>query len=411
MNLNAREFKKAVLDVCKAIPCHKQEYLNLYIKRGHSDMIIYISQPLDKDKRRYFYAEYPCFDVRAIIHNVENPERLSCYFPDPHVIEGFLKIQKYSRNEKISIQIRMSGLLFSMAGLSENIFFTSYQIGTLELLRLKLKRSLKIHVENFSYYFKETKHILCRPASYKNELAYFLLEVDTEDNIMVATTRGNCIAARGDIKEPKYEFFLPKAEMLRAVAILGDDVTIRINQNSDYIQMASGNLLVAMPLLRPPFNYKAANSTYLKSFGKKPLLSFTVLREKLLKHLKMVMVIDSENAVLSLKKNKLQLSALDKTSGANITTSQLHIEGFQQDTEVSLKIHVKYLYDALRSINSINVCIEYIPLLYIRVTDYHINSRRLPHSLSATEIIWSYNMAPEALTSPEAENGNSELNR
>ena len=150
MNLNARAFKKAVLDVCKAIPCHKIEYLNLYIKKGHSDMIIYISQLLDKDKRCYFYAEYPRFDVRTIIHKVENPERLSCYFPDPHVIEGFLKIQKYSRNEKISIQIKMSGLSFSISGQSEKVSFTTYQIGCLELERLKLRRCQKIQVENFS---------------------------------------------------------------------------------------------------------------------------------------------------------------------------------------------------------------------------------------------------------------------
>jgi len=239
MNLNARTFKKAVLDVCKAIPCHKKEHLNLYIKKGHSDMIIYISQFLDKDKRHHFYEEYPRFDVRTIIHKVENPERLSGYFPDPHIIEGILKTQKYSRNEKISIQIRMSGLLFSMSGQSENIFFTNYQIGCIELERLKLKRCQKIQVENFSYYFKETKHALCKPASHKDEIAYFLLEVDTEDHIRVTTKSMNCISARGDIKEPKYEFYLPKAEMLRAAAILGDNVTIRINQNSDYMALGA----------------------------------------------------------------------------------------------------------------------------------------------------------------------------
>lgn len=392
MKLDARTFKKAVLNVCKAIPCHAKCYLNLLIKKETSDMIIYITQSVEKTGSHDFYAA-AYLKVFAIVRKIEEPEYLSFYV-DPHLLEEYLKKQTYSRNEKISIQIKMNGLLFSRPSQSEQLFILGHVARNNDLSRLKKKRcKKKIQIENFSYYFKETKHALDKPIRHKTYMTSFLLEIDSEDHIRVTAKDRERISIRGDIEETKYAYYLPKAEMIRAATLLEDNVTIRIHNYNEYLQMTAGNILVSMPILCTPYLYEF-NSNNLKSLYQKPLLSFTTLREEILKCLRQVMVIGSKDAIFSLKNKTLKLSAVNKITGANITVP-LHIEDCPQDTDISLRIYEKYLYEALRSINSINVCLEFIPPHFVRVTDYHINSRRLPHSLSAIEVFWPYSKDTE----------------
>lgn len=404
MKLDARTFKKSVLNICKAIPSQTNLNIHLIVRSKSYNMIIFISTSIEKTAD--YYADKPIYCAFAVVGILKKPEPLS-FKISPQIIDEFLNSHICNRNETISIEKKWPGLELRLPGQSEPLFLPNAQCPVDDdvLEFLKKKRCEKIQVENFSYYFKETKHALGKPQSRIIRKDAFLLKIDTEDHIMVASENRYCLSARGNIGEVKYTYYLHKPEMERAAAILGDDVTIRITQNYEYLQMTAGNILVSIPMLRC-FPLYTPMSDKLKSFHRKPLLSFTALREELLQCLKSVKVPGNRDIVFSLKKNTLELRAFNKVTGTDIVVSP-RIEDCLQDTDTPLRIHGKYLYDALRSINSINVCIEFMPPYYVRVTDYHINSRRLPHSLSSTEFFWPYIKDTETPTLPEPDNGNS----
>ena len=414
MRLDRRIFKKAIVSICKAVPASKK--IRMIIKKGSTDMVILASQGINYSVRRrglfdfdpddlcdyssssgfteenYWkydpeqpkkVVEEPAFWVYAILHDVEDAESMNL-LTDGKTICSRLKEVICNGNQKVHIKKNNGRLnLFFGDGpeaVRENLAFTDMkEKDELDYLS-KTEFIDELQVNDFSYYFRETKHAI-EPKYH----TYFYLDIDAENHIMVTTADSHRASCRGSVTEDvKHSFELNKPEMVRIAALFLDKaVTIRIPKNDDYLQLTDGIFTVFMPL---PIGYRRFNlKRYIadpKAKAGEDTLTITAPREKLLSRCKSI-TSSSVCVRLTVKERTLIAEGYDTATG---NPDVLNIEKNPRDKNISCGISGEFICAALHSITAPSVSITFTPF-YILITDHYMSSRRLPHSLRSLELI------------------------
>lgn len=393
LELDRAAFKKAVVHISSAVPSCQN--IQLKIKKGASELFIIAYQRMKNphcyDRRNpYFYAY-------TIIHDIENPapRRINIWI-DRETVSWLFK--RIICSEKINMFIgkENKGFLF---------FFRESKSGTehkhdLPFIEVREDDPLnnlpdpeydaEIQVENFSYYFSETKHALdARPK--KDMRAFsFRIEVDSRNNFRVSATNGKHTSVRGRITdEIKHSYLLPKPEMVRTASLLGETVTIRLSRYQDYLRFAAGNTTVLIPVIQEwAIKYNTRhyiNTIIANAKSSSSLLSFTLERKDMLRK---VTAAAKVNKIfqLTVEGQLLKLESGNEEKRMKSNTG-VYIKDIEQYADLTVcQVVGEYLCNALRSINSYYIKMTFTSDYHLIITDYHISPRRLPHELSAMEI-------------------------
>lgn len=376
LKVDRRVFKKAIVNICKAVP--KSDSVALVTAKGSTNMAILAYQNAhyrtEDGNKAMFYA---C----AKICDVENAETMDFYV-DGKTINSCLKSIRCDGHQKVRIKQDENGLHFCFGddsdALRKSINFVSGD-GSLILRDLfKIEYVDSFQIDDLSYYFKETMHA-CESHPDRN---FFYMGIDAEKHILVTTPE--TASFRGFITgEIKYTLHFYKQEAKRIAALfLGKTVTIRIPKQSDFLLITDGKFAVYMSLPKVWGARIEYHVTLVENEARKKVLTITAPREKLIKECESKA--SSPYIQLTISGKVLKIGEYGQTSE---TPTEFSIEKNPRDKNISCAVNAECLCDALRSITSPSISIRFSPRALF-ITDHYLSTRRLPHSLRALEIVY-----------------------